>query len=86
MSKSNGPPLSRKCVRLATRLALMLLLMPLAACATRLTATQSSTVCAPWSSIRYASKSKTNPRYAGPDLAPDLKVHNLTGSRLCGWK
>ena len=32
--------------------------------------------------IRYSSTSKTSRRYAGPDLAPDLKERNQVGKGL----
>ena len=66
----------------------MLLLTLLPACATlsTMTGTDTSTVCAPWRAIPYSSKTKTSIRYAAPDLARDLSVHNFTGSKLCGWK
>jgi hypothetical protein len=61
---------------------LMLCTMPLAMCTTLSTVTQTSTICAPFNYINYASKTKTSLRYAGPQLVPDLRAHNFTMQRL----
>lgn len=86
MTRLKSPSKSKSCAKLARLLALMLFVMPLPACVTLGTPTISSTVCGPFHPIKYASKTKASPRYAGPTLATDLRVHNLTGKYLCGWK
>lgn len=86
MSKPNGKPPSRMRASSVTMLALMLCAMSLTGCATRSTVTTTSTICKPWKSIRYASKTKTSPRFAAPQLVTDLRVHNATGLRLNCWK
>ena len=50
------------------------------------TTTAVSTICGPWTAIPYTSKNAKSLRYAAPKLAGDLRVHNLTGTKLCGWK
>jgi hypothetical protein len=48
--------------------------------------TSSETICRPWKPLAYASMTRTSPRFAGPALVADLRVHNLTGRRLGCWQ
>ena len=82
MKRQDGLLLKRGLARWSKPLGLMLCMMPLAACGTRSTVTQTSTICAPFSYITYASKSKAALRYAGPALVPDLRAHNFTMQKL----
>lgn len=70
-------------LRVAIRLALTLCVTCLAVgCATDLTGTTSEAQCAGREPINYTSTKKNSPYYAGPKLAPQLAVANLTGINL----
>jgi hypothetical protein len=86
MFKLNGKPPSRRRASSAMLLGPMLSATLLAGCATHSTATTTETICRPWKPLGYASKTRTSPRFAGPALVGDLRVHNLTGQRLGCWK